>query len=71
MSEAQSTPIGVIPSDWAYKEIGLHVEMTTGPAFDSNCFSDDPVGIRLARGINITRGYFRWPSDITSVCPEI
>lgn len=51
MSETLQTPIGVLPSGWAYKKIGPHVEMTTGPAFDSNRFGDVPVGVRLARGI--------------------
>lgn len=71
MSETLQTPIGFLPSDWDYKEIGPHVEMTTGPAFDSTRFGDDPIGIRLARGINITKGRFRWSSDITKYWPKV
>lgn len=71
MSETVQTPIGLLPSDWAYKEIGPHVEMTTGPAFDSTRFGDDPVGVRLARGINITKGHFRWSADITKYWPKV
>lgn len=71
MSEFIKTPIGTLPADWSYKEIGPFVDMITGPAFDSTRFSDDPVGVRLARGINITKGHFRWFPEITKYWTKI
>jgi len=71
MSDTLQTPLGPLPKEWDYREIGPHVDLLTGPAFDSSRFDDNPVGTRLARGINVTKGYFRWDSDITKYWPRL
>ncbi len=71
MSEQTPTSVRTFPNDWVYQEIGPRIDMTTGPAFDSTRFDDDPSGIRLARGINITKGHFRWYPEITKYWPKV
>jgi type I restriction enzyme S subunit len=57
--------------DWTYRAIGEDIELLTGPAFNSNEFSNSGQGIKLARGINITRGRLRWSESITKYWPTL
>jgi len=71
MSEWKETSIGLIPSDWDYESIGPCIDLLTGPAFDSSRFVEDHSCIRLARGINVTKGHFRWDEKITLRWPNV
>ncbi len=52
-----------IPSDWALKPIGEHIDLLTGFPFPSNQYTKS--GIKLLRGSNVKRGVIDWSDDIT------
>ena len=61
--------MGSIPSSWAIKRVGHHVEFISGFAFKSEFFSFDK-GIKIVRGDNVTEGMLRW-GDKTRYWPEV
>lgn len=70
MSDVYDAPFGDL-GGIEYTEVGLHVEFLTGPAFDSLQFNEEGIGPRLVRGINITRGYTRWPKANTKFWAQL
>jgi len=65
MSNAIFQPFGELPSDWKYGLVKENVDYLTGPAFDSEKFNTEGRGIRLVRGINLTKGATRWHAEKT------
>jgi|GEM_PF-812397 len=65
MSNIIKEPFGTLPVGFKYIDVGSNVDFLTGPAFDSSRFNDNGIGLRLARGINITRGKMRWDKKNT------
>lgn len=45
---------------WEYVKLGDYFDILTGFPFKSELFSNNPPGIKLVRGDNITSGYLRW-----------
>lgn len=45
---------------WRFGDLGDLAEVTVGPAFKSNYFTDDPLDIRLLRGANVGVGALKW-----------
>jgi type I restriction enzyme S subunit len=41
-------------------EIGDFVDVVSGPAFKSSCFTDDPSDVPLIKGENVAQGYIAW-----------
>lgn len=50
-------------TELSIKPIGKHIDQLNGFAFKSELFNQDNSGIRLCRGINITRGKLRFDSS--------
>ena len=65
MSNAILQPFGELPIDWKYGLVEENVNYLTGPAFDSDKFNTEGRGVRLVRGINLTKGATRWQSEKT------
>lgn len=45
---------------WLKTTLGPHVDLTSGPAFESRYFTDDPSDIPLVKGENIGQGMIHW-----------
>jgi type I restriction enzyme, S subunit len=45
---------------WKNVELGENIDLLTGYPFKSELFSDNPSGIKLVRGDNVTNGKLRW-----------
>ncbi len=56
----KETKIGLIPLEWEYQPIKKHINQLTGYAFKSEMFNQENRGVRLCRGINITKGDLRF-----------
>jgi type I restriction enzyme S subunit len=50
--------------NWIEDITGNHIELISGIAFKGEDISEDPSGIPILRGINITEGYIRHSKDI-------
>ena len=48
--------------EWEYEKIGSYIDQLNGFAFKSDNFNQQSEGVRLCRGINITRGRLRFDS---------
>ena len=53
----------MIPKGWMETTLGEEADFKTGFAFKSKFFSEEPPGIRLARGMNVKEGEFFWSSQ--------
>jgi type I restriction enzyme S subunit len=69
--EFKDTEIGRIPKEWKVVRLENYIDLLTGYPFRSQEFSTDTNGVRLVRGINITRGRLRWEEDITKYWKSI
>jgi type I restriction enzyme, S subunit len=67
----QDSALGVIPVGWVFGAIGDFIDLTVGPAFESDRFSKGEQGVRLLRGVNVTQGHVRWGDDITERWPQL
>ena len=45
---------------WETSCIGPHLDLISGPAFQSKHFSDDPSNVALIKGENIGQGQILW-----------
>ena len=64
----------LIPTGWVRTTLGKEVDFQTGFAFKSKFFTEEPPGIRLARGMNVKEGEFFWSSQARywpEVTPDI
>ena len=52
-----------VPKGWIQTTLGEEVDFQTGFAFKSKYFSEQPPGIRLARGMNVKEGEFFWENQ--------
>jgi len=64
------SPLGWIPREWGVTSIGELADMLVGLAFDSVRFTTSQDGVRLLRGINVSRGFIRWSESITARWPR-
>jgi type I restriction enzyme S subunit len=61
-----------MPTGWISTVLGEHVDLLTGFPFKSAEYTDDPAGIPLLRGANVSQGRLdwsgakRWPFERTS-----
>ncbi|PKN93318.1 MAG: restriction endonuclease subunit S [Chloroflexi bacterium HGW-Chloroflexi-6] len=55
---------------WEILPIGVKVDLLTGYPFDGLDISENPTGIRLLRGINVTEGLIRHSKEIDRYYPE-
>jgi type I restriction enzyme S subunit len=60
----KSSPLGEIPESWEVQQIGPYIDLLSGYPFKSKYFNDTQNGVKLLRGVNITRGNLRWSKDI-------
>ena len=60
----------LIPHGWMKTTLGDETDFQTGFAFKSKFFTEEPPGIRLARGMNVKEGEFFWSSQ-ARYWPEI
>ena len=66
----EDSTLGPIPQGWTSTNLGKEADFFTGFAFKSKMFSENPPGVRLARGDNVKEGSFYWDSK-TRYWPEI
>jgi type I restriction enzyme S subunit len=50
-------------NNWRSVCLGEIAEVTSGPAFKSNAFTESPADIRLLRGINVGVGEIKWEAS--------
>lgn len=67
----QDSPVGWIPISWSFGVLGDFINLLVGPAFESHRFSNGGDGIRLLRGLNVTKGHVRWDTEITERWSEL
>jgi len=60
------SPLGWIPRAWEISTVRQLAELLVGPAFESHRFVMGAEGVRLLRGINVSRGFIRWDEGITA-----
>ncbi|WP_227369346.1 restriction endonuclease subunit S [Halomonas sp. M20] len=62
--------LGPIPKSWDISTVGEVAEPLVGPAFESSRFTGSSQGVRLLRGLNVTRGRVRWEESKTERWPS-
>jgi type I restriction enzyme S subunit len=66
----KKTKLGCIPKEWEVVRLEKHIDLLSGFAFKSDSFNEDGKGIKLLRGINISKGYLRWNEKIDKYWDE-
>lgn len=69
-STFQDSDLGPIPEGWERTTLGDEIDFQTGCAFKSKSFTNEPPGIRLARGMNVKEGVFFWGNQ-SRYWPEV